>query len=91
TMTYFGLHTPASLFDADPDGAAELAVGRALASLDEHLVEPIASCLARDSEGRFCIEVKTPQDVEADLAMPGGHIWHGDLEWPWASNRARME
>ena len=92
TMTYFGLHTPASLFEG-PEGtaAAELAVERALASLDEHLVEPIAACLARDSSGQFCIEVKTPQDVEADLAMPGGHIWHGDLEWPWASNRARME
>ena len=92
TLTYFGLHTPASLFEGPGGGAAaELAVERALASIDEHLVEPIATCLARDASGRFCIEVKTPQDVEADLAMPGGHIWHGDLEWPWASNRARME
>ena len=32
-----------------------------------------------------------PQDVEADLAMPGGHIFHGDLDWPWAANRARLE
>ena len=23
--------------------------------------------------------------------MPGGHIFHGDLEWPWAPNRARLE
>ncbi len=90
TLTYFGLHTPASLFEQDP-AARDQAVSRALASLDEHLVDPIEQCLARDASGQPCIEVKTPQDVEADLAMPGGHIWHGDLEWPWASNRARME
>lgn len=89
TLTYFGLHTPASVFDGDR--ARHEAVARALASLDEHLVEPIETCVSRDSSGQPCIEVKTPQDVEADLAMPGGHIWHGDLEWPWASNRARME
>ena len=23
--------------------------------------------------------------------MPGGHIYHGDLDWPWASNRARLD
>jgi phytoene dehydrogenase-like protein len=23
--------------------------------------------------------------------MPGGHIYHGDLDWPWAPNRARLE
>ena len=62
-----------------------------MAALDEHLAEPIASCLATDAAGRPCLEAKVPQDVEADLAMPGGHIFHGDLDWPWASNRARLE
>ena len=32
-----------------------------------------------------------PQDVEARLAMPGGHIHHGPLSWPWASHRAALE
>ncbi|WP_181310830.1 phytoene desaturase family protein [Nocardioides campestrisoli] len=91
TMTYFGLHTPASLFEGDREAAKAQAVERALASLDEHLVEPIASCLMTDAEGRPCLEAKVPQDVEADLAMPGGHIFHGHLEWPWAPNRARLE
>ena len=91
TLTYFGVHTPASLFDADPEAAKELAVKRALATLDEHLVEPIESCLATDADGRPCIEAKIPQDIERDLAMPGGHIFHGDLEWPWAPNRARLD
>lgn len=91
TLTYFGVHTPARLFDADPEGAKQVAVARALAALDEHLVDPIASCVATDADGRPCIEARTPQDVERDLAMPGGHIWHGPLEWPWAPNRARLD
>jgi phytoene dehydrogenase-like protein len=91
TLTYFGVHTPASLFDADPAGAKEVAVGRALAALNAHLAEPIESCLATDADGNPCIEAKIPQEVERDLAMPGGHIFHGDLEWPWAANRARLD
>lgn len=91
TLTYFGLHTPAALFEQDPAGAKARAVERALAALDQHFVEPVESCLARDRDGRPCIEARTPQEVEADLAMPGGHIFHGDLDWPWASNRARLD
>jgi phytoene dehydrogenase-like protein len=93
TLTYFGLHLPAALF-ADPATRAErkeLAVARAIASLDEHLVDPIASVVARDADGNPCIEAKIPQDVEADLAMPGGHIFHGDLSWPWAADEAVLD
>ena len=91
TLTYFGLHTPARLFDRDPEAAKALAVRRAIASLDQHLAEPIEACVARDADGNPCIEAKIPQDVERDLAMPGGHIFHGDLAWPWASPRARLD
>lgn len=31
------------------------------------------------------------QEVEREFAMPGGHWLHGDPEWPWASNRARLD
>jgi phytoene dehydrogenase-like protein len=93
TLTYFGLHLPATLF-ADPATRAErkeLAVARAIASLDQHLVDPIESVVARDPDGRPCIEAKIPQDVEADLRMPGGHIFHGDLSWPWAADAAALD
>ncbi|HEX5772082.1 MAG TPA: FAD-dependent oxidoreductase, partial [Nocardioidaceae bacterium] len=53
--------------------------------------EPIEACLAKDSHGKPCLEAKTPQDIDEALAMPGGHIFHGDLSWPWAPNRARMD
>ncbi len=92
TLTYFGLHTPPALFEGPGGEAAkDLAVERAIASLDEHLVEPIRNYITSDMHGRPCIEAKIPQDIERDLAMPGGHIFHGDLDWPWASNRARLE
>lgn len=89
TLTYFGLHTPAPLL-ASPDAKAE-AVRRAVAAIDAHLAEPLASCLARDAHGAPCLEAKVPTDVEADLAMPGGHIFHGDLAWPWAADDEPLE
>ena len=88
TLTLFGLHTPARLFGDDDGGAdgavRDEAVRRHLAGLDAHLTEPIADCLARDAEGRPCIEAVSPRDLETSLALPGGHIFHGDLSWPWA-------
>ncbi len=93
TLTYFGLHLPAALFDdpATRDARRRLALERAVASLDEHLADPIASVVARDAAGRPCIEAKIPQDIEADLGMPGGHIFHGDLAWPWAPQTAALD
>ena len=90
-LTYLGLHTPATLFEHTYEARKAEAVDRALAALDEHLAEPIRSCLATDADGNPCLDATVPQDVEADLAMPGGHVFHGDLEWPWAPNRARLE
>ncbi|MCY7394565.1 MAG: NAD(P)/FAD-dependent oxidoreductase [Nocardioides sp.] len=91
TLTYFGLHTPADLFAASPDEQRAAALQRAIASLDEHLVDPMASVVARGPGGEPCMEAKIPQDIEADLAMPGGHIFHGDLEWPWATEHALLD
>jgi phytoene dehydrogenase-like protein len=84
TLTLFGLHTPAELFREDPVGTREEAVRRVVAQLDAHLAEPLADCLARDREGQPCLSAASPVDLEAALAMPGGHIFHGDLAWPEA-------
>jgi phytoene dehydrogenase-like protein len=91
TLTYFGVHTPARLFEEDVDAARDVAVGRALDAINEHVEEPIESLLALDRHGDPCLEAKAPQDIDEALAMPGGHIFHGDLSWPWAPNRARMD
>ena len=91
TLTYFGVHTPATLFEVDVEAQRDEAVGRALDAINEHLEEPIEGCLALDANGTPCLEAKAPQDVDEALAMPGGHIFHGDLAWPWAPNRSRLE
>ncbi|MFJ5263212.1 phytoene desaturase family protein [Streptomyces sp. NPDC088387] len=82
TLTLFGLHTPARLFAADNDAVREELLKSTLAQLDAHLAEPIAGCLATDADGRPCIEARTPLDLEHDLGLPGGNIFHRDLSWP---------
>ncbi|WP_435270468.1 phytoene desaturase family protein [Streptomyces sp. 1222.5] len=84
TLTLFGLHTPARLFDRDNDGVREELLKSTLAQLDAHLTEPLADCLATDADGRPCIEAKTPLDLERDLRLPGGNIFHRALSWPFA-------
>ena len=90
-FTYFGLHTPARLFTGNVDKVRDEAVVRALDAINVHLEEPIESLLALDANGMPCLEAKAPQDVESGLAMPGGHIYHGDLAWPWANPRSLMD
>jgi phytoene dehydrogenase-like protein len=82
----FGLHMPASLFRADPAGAKEAALRSTMASINSVLAEPIEDCLLTGADGRPCIEVKTPADLETEAYLPGGHIFHGDLSWPFAEN-----
>ncbi len=91
TLTYFGVHMPADLFADDHDARRDEAVERVLDAINEHLEEPIESCLAVDGDGKPCLEAMTPQDVDQALAMPGGHIFHGDLSWPWSPNRSRLD
>ncbi|WP_329625351.1 NAD(P)/FAD-dependent oxidoreductase [Streptomyces sp. NBC_01255] len=88
TLTLFGLHTPARLFAADNDGTRATLLKSTLAQLDAHLDEPIADCLALDEDGRPCIEAKTPLDLERELRLPGGHIFHRDLSFPYAEEGA---
>ena len=76
TLTLFGLHTPASLFDADNDAAREVAFASALSSVNEYLAEPIQDVIA-------AIEVKTPLDIEEAIALPRGNIFHKDLSMPF--------
>lgn len=88
TMTLFGLHTPAALFRHDPVGACQTATAAALASLNSVLAEPIEDVLLDDADGAPCLEVRTPLDLERELAMVGGNIFHRELQWPWAEDEA---
>ena len=82
TLTLFGLHMPARLFVTDP-GAKERAVTATLRSLNSVLAEPIEECL-------LALEALTPPELEAELGMPGGHIFHRDLAWPFAESEEQV-
>jgi len=85
TLTLFGLHMPARLF-AGGDGtvARDAALAATLRSLDSVLAEPIEDVLLRDPDGVPCLEVRTPRELEEELRLPGGNIFHRDLVWPFA-------
>jgi phytoene dehydrogenase-like protein len=89
-LTLFGLHMPARLFAADPVGAKQAAVAATLASVSSVLAEPLEECLAVDADGVRCLEAHTPPDLERELAMPGGHIFHRDLSWPFAETEEEV-
>lgn len=82
TLTLFGLHTPARLFERDNDTARAELLKATLAQLDAHLAEPLADCLATDADGRPCLEARSPVDLERDLGLPRGNIFHRALSWP---------
>ncbi len=92
TLTLFSLHAPARLF-SDPvrgPGARDEALAAALRALDSVLAEPLADVLMTDADGRPCVEVRTPVDLERDLGLPGGNIFHRPLQWPWAETEAQV-
>lgn len=86
TLTLFGLHMPARLFEADHDAAKRAAVEATLKSVNSLLAEPLEDCLLLDPDGAQCLEALTPLEVEDQLGMPGGHIFHRDLAWPFAES-----
>ena len=90
TLTLFGLHMPARLFREDPEGSRERALAATLASIDSVLAEPLTDVLLTDADGRPCLEVRTPVDLEGDVGLPAGHIFHRDLQWPWAESEEEV-
>lgn len=91
TLSLFALQTPRRLFGGDGVSAStEAELGACLDSLQSVLAEPLEDCLLRTGSGHQCVEVQTPRDLERELRLPGGNIFHGDLQWPWAEDGAEV-
>jgi phytoene dehydrogenase-like protein len=91
TLTVFALQTPDRLVDAGNNDARRAEFEAAvLRSLDAVLGEPLADLVLTDGDGRPCIETKTTLDLEHALRMPGGNIFHGPLDWPFADDDAPL-
>ncbi len=91
TLTIFALHTPAKLFDTDHEKVKEIAKQRALAALNQYLVEPSEEHLATDKNGQLCIEVKSPIDLENEINLPRGNIFHKDLSMPFKEDDSTLK
>lgn len=83
SLTLFGLHTPASLFDQRHEEQRTTALQAGIRSLNDYLADPIESVLARLPGGDPALEVKSPLDIEAAIGMPRGNIFHRDLAFPF--------
>ena len=84
TLTVFALHTPHKLLvGKDRDKMRDMLKQAVLASLNSVLAEHIEDLLLNDENNEPCIEVKTTQDLEDVLRLPGGNIFHGALDWPF--------
>lgn len=86
TLTLFGLDMPYRLFEHDHDARRDRVKELFLQGLDRICDEPFADCLALDGEGRPCIEIKTPQDLEQEIDLDLGNIFHNSLSWFFAEN-----
>jgi phytoene dehydrogenase-like protein len=84
TMTLFGLDAPYSLFEMKNEEMRARAEAKFLESINQWLEEPLEACLATARDGSFCIESKSPVDIEKSLGMYQGNIFHDAPTWPFA-------
>lgn len=86
TLTVFGLDLPYELFKKDNEAAKKEVVEKFLKGINEYLAEPLEDCLAKDKNGNLCLEAKSSVDLEKELGMPRGNIFHNGLSWFYAEN-----
>lgn len=89
TLTLFGLDVPYSWFPGRNDQMRDLLVERYLEAVNAHLREDVRDCLARNPDGSLCVQAMTPLDLEKELGLPRGNIFHGNLTWPFAEEPER--
>ncbi|MEM6778878.1 MAG: NAD(P)/FAD-dependent oxidoreductase [Planctomycetota bacterium] len=81
TLTLFGLDMPWRLFEYEHDRAKAIVTQRYLDGLNCLCDEPIEDCIAVSADGHLCIEAKTPQELQAELDLDQGNIFHNELSW----------
>jgi phytoene dehydrogenase-like protein len=84
TLTLFGVDMAYRAFCEDNERLRQVVMEKYLRGINQYLDEPLEDCLAVDSDGRPCIEAKTPVDIERELGMPQGHIFHNQMSWVFA-------
>ena len=88
TLTLFGLDMPYAAFANDNDGLRDVVLQRYLEGINRYTAEPVEDCLAMDKNGQPCIEIKTPVDLEREIHLPRGNIFHNALTWPFVEEES---
>ncbi len=89
-LTLFGLDMPYALFAADNEGQKRIVLERYLQAINRYTLTPIHEHIANDSEGNPCIEIKSPVDLERDVHLPRGNIFHNALTWPFTEDSSKV-
>ena len=90
TLTLFGLDMPYRLFESDHNARREAVLKLYLEGLDRICDEPFLDCVAVDSKGQPCIEIKTPQDLEREVDLDQGNIFHNAPSWFFAKDASEV-
>jgi phytoene dehydrogenase-like protein len=81
TLTLFGLDMPYRLFAESPQENTQRVLKHYLQSLDLLCQEDFLDCVAQDKVGRHCIEIKNPLDLENEVGLDLGNIFHNQPSW----------
>lgn len=90
TLTLFGLDIPYRLFGNDSKQKSAIIQQRYIEALDRLCDEPFVDCLALDRHGNPCIEAKSPTDLENDVSLDLGNIFHNTLSWFFTDDREQV-
>ncbi len=90
TITVFGLDMPYSLFEKENAKSKAIVWQKFLVGINTFLAEPFEECIAKDSKGNLCFECKSAVDLENELGLPKGNIFHNDLSWFFAEKEAEV-
>jgi phytoene dehydrogenase-like protein len=81
TLTLFALDLPYRLFGSANEATRSAVLERCLRDLNEVLAEPVEHCIAVDANGDPCVEIKSPVDLERELVLNRGNIFHDEPSW----------
>lgn len=81
TLTLFGLDMPWRLFEESHDERKAQVRQLYLDGLNNLTEDSFEECLATNSDGTPCIEIKTPQDLQSEIDLDQGNIFHNELSW----------
>lgn len=90
TLTLFGLDVPYRLFLENHDQQKREILNRYIAGINNICDEPFEDCLARSSNGQLCVEIKTAWDLEQEIGLDQGNIFHNSLSWFFSDDEQQV-